>query len=145
MAAFLLVATATALALYPLCAVLHLCGCVAPWWGGAASCNVHVPGPHCPWCEYPALGAAATITILAGQGAAFWRWWKPRRSILAGFLASALALLPSVVAAGAVLWLLTDYPHFLALDARGRLAVPSGPLKCVSKPAAATPCCGGSR
>lgn len=139
--AFVLVAVVTGTALYPLCAVLHRCGCVAPWNGGVALCNVHQPGPHCPWCEYPALGAIALLVILAVQGLVFWRLWKPRRSLVTGLAAAVLALGPALLASGGLLWLLTDYPHFLARDARGRLGVPPGPLQCGTRPSLGPACC----
>jgi hypothetical protein len=141
--AFLLVAGTTGVLLYPLCAILHRCGCVGPWSGGAALCNVHqASGPHCPWCEYPAVGALATLGLVALQGIAFRKVWARRRRLMPSVLASVAVLPPALFLTGAAAWLLTDYPHFLALDTRTRLGVPPGPLHCVKPPPVPPPSCG---
>lgn len=129
--AFVALAAVTAAALYPLCNLLHRCGCVALWAGGAAACNVHAAvGPHCPWCEHPALGALAMLGILGSQALvlrALSRRGAPLGVAMAGALAS---LAPALLLTGAVLWLVTDYPHFLAFHTRTRLGVPGGPVSC---------------
>ena len=46
-------------------------------------------------------------------------------------VAAALVALPLLsVAGGALAWLPTDYPHFLAENARSRLGLPAGPIPC---------------
>ena len=128
--AFLPVAALSALLLTPICGALHRCGCRAPWAGGLSYCNIHAPsGPHCPWCEHHALGAVATAVVFGGQLAVF-ALVSGRASVLAA-AAAALAALPLLsVAGGAVAWLPTDYPHFLAENARSRLGLPAGPIAC---------------
>jgi hypothetical protein len=144
---FLALATATGVALLPLCGVLHRCGCRAPWAGGESHCNVHnSEGPHCPWCEHRALGGLAAAGTIGGQGLAFLlvrrRGGPLRRSALA-----AVGVLPvSLLVSGAAAWLLTDYPHFLVENARERLGVPKGPLRCVlAGPRTGASCCPEAR
>jgi hypothetical protein len=122
---------ASSLSYMPFCALAHRCGCSWAWAGGGAACNVrHASGPHCPWCEHRALGAAAGLGILGGQSLVF--AWLRRRGHSRG--ASALGAAGSFVViaplAAALLWLPTDYPHLFGLDARSRLGLPSGPLHC---------------
>lgn len=122
----------TAVALYPLCAILHRCGCRAPGQGGAAACNVrNESGPHCPWCEHPALGGAATLGTVGAQGLVFRALRRSGRSARTAGLGAILALPPAVVLAGALAWLPTDYPHFLGEDTRSRWGVPNGPIRSV--------------
>jgi hypothetical protein len=134
----------TGLLLLPVCDLLHLCGCRAPWSGAAAHCNVHEAlGPRCPWCEHPALGTVAMVGIFAGQGGIL---LGLRRRGAAGWAAggaSVAALVPLALLVGALCWLPTDYPHFLLRDARERLGLPDGPISCVARaprPAVAV-CC----
>jgi hypothetical protein len=144
---FLGLAVATGVALLPLCGALHLCGCRAPWEGGTSRCNVHNPrGPHCPWCEYQALGGFATAGTIGGQGLVF--LWVRRRSGSTGRGAlCAVGALPfTLLASGAAAWLLTDYPHFVVENARERLGVPKGPLQCVvAGPRGDRACCPAKR
>jgi hypothetical protein len=129
--AFVGLSASTATALYPLCHVLHRCGCVALWAGGAAACNVHAAtGPHCPWCEHPALGALAMVGILGTQAMALRVLVRRGASLPAAVTGALASLLPALLLTGGALWLVTDYPHFLALDARARLGVPAGPVPC---------------
>jgi hypothetical protein len=120
----------------PLCHVLHLCGCAPLWADADAHCNVRAAqGAHCPWCEHWGLGAAALGVTLAGQAAVFGAVdRRTRRPALAG-AAAALALFPLLSLAAALTWLPTDYPHFLVRDARDRIGLPSGPIRCVVPPA----------
>lgn len=129
--AFVALAAVTGAALYPLCHLLHRCGCAFPWAGGAAACNVHAAaGPHCPWCLHPLLGALATIGILGIQALVL-RMLMRRGAPLAAAVAGALgSLVPALLLVGGGLWLATDYPHFLAFDTRARLGVPAGPIPC---------------
>ncbi len=142
---FLALSAVTGVALLPLCGALHRCGCQAPWEGGRSRCNVHNPqGPHCPWCEYEALGGLATAGTIGGQGLVF--LWVRRRSGSTGrgALAAVVALPFTLLASGAAAWLLTDYPHFVLENARERLGVPKGPLHCVvAGPRAGMACCPG--
>lgn len=144
---FLALAAATGVALLPLCGALHRCGCRVPWEGGRSRCNVHnLQGPHCPWCEYEALGGLATAGTIGGQGLVF--LWVRRRSGSTGRGAlAAIGALPfTLLASGAAAWLLTDYPHFVLENARERLGVPKGPLHCVvAGPRAGMACCPGER
>lgn len=129
---FAIVVAFTALALYPLCAILHRCGCRAPWAGGAAVCNVrNATGPHCPWCEHPALGGVATLGTLGAQGLVFRALRRRGRSSWIAGVGATLALPPAVLLAGALAWLPTDYPHFLGEDTRSRWGLPNGPIRSV--------------
>ena len=122
----------TAVALLPLCAALHRCGCLAPLAGAADHCNVsRARGPHCPWCEHPALGGAATLGTVGGQALVFRALRKRNRSALVAGLGAVAALPPAALLAGALAWLPTDYPHFLAENTRSRLGLPDGPIRSV--------------
>lgn len=115
--------------MYPLCGALFRCGCVALWSGAAERCNVHAGhGPHCPWCEHPALGAAGFGLTVAAQSLAF-SLARRRGASAAASTAAAVAALPlAVLLAGGATWLVTDYPHFVVEDARQRLGLPPGPI-----------------
>jgi hypothetical protein len=90
-------------------------------------------GPHCPWCEHAALGAVASAVVFGGQLLIFAA--VSRRASLLAAAAAALVALPVLsVAGGALAWLPTDYPHFLAENARSRLGVPPGPITCHGGP-----------
>ena len=144
MAAFLGVAAATSVALLPLCALLHRCGCRAPWAGGLDHCNVrNAQGPHCPWCEHEALGALAGAGTLGGQGLAFLAVRRRKGTATRSATAAVAALPISLLVSGAVAWLATDYPYFIVEDARARLGIPNGPLRSVVAPGstAAGHCC----
>jgi hypothetical protein len=135
-AAFAAVLVVTGVLGYPLCDGLHRCGCALPWSGGEAACNVHLrSGPHCPWCEHRLLGAGAFAAIVAVQWSVFAvatrRGAKPARAALL----AAVSLAAAGPLVGALAWTATDYPHFLVRDARQRLGLPAGPLRCVAKPA----------
>lgn len=132
--AFAALALSTGLLLLPVCDLLHLCGCRAPWAGAEAHCNVHdALGPRCPWCEHLALGGAALGAIYAGQWATL-RALQRRGVSRWGAAAASLAMFaPLAVLAGALCWLPTDYPHFLVRDARQRLGLPEGPISCVAR------------
>lgn len=124
-----IVATLTGVLTYPLCGALFRCGCVSVWAGAADHCNVHAAaGPHCPWCESAALGAMGFVLMVAAQAGA----WQLARRRGAAPLAStivAIAALPlAALLAGALTFLLTDYPHFLLHDARARTGIPEGPV-----------------
>jgi hypothetical protein len=131
--AFLPVAAVSALLLTPICGALHRCGCRASWAGGKDYCNARAPsGPHCPWCEHPALGAVASAVVFGGQLLVFGA--VSSRASLLGAAAAAVAALPLLsVAGGAIAWLPTDYPHFLAENARSRLGLPQGPIHCYAQ------------
>jgi len=141
--AFATVVLASGLMAYPLCHVLYRCGCAAPWSGGDSACNVHGPsGPRCPWCEHRALGAAAFGGIVVAQGAVF----ELARRRGAGLVLAAVVSASSFAAAGplvgALSWSVTDYPHFVVPEARRRLGLPPGPLRCEARPAdGRTACC----
>jgi len=128
----------TAVLLLPLCDLLHRCGCRAAFLGARTHCNIHhAAGPRCPWCAHPALGTAAVPLTLAGQSLVY-RAARRRRLGAAGAAGAAAASLPVVILpVAAVLWLPTDYPHFLVAEARSRLGLPAGPIACGSgRPAA---------
>ena len=127
---FLPVAALSALLLTPICGALHRCGCRASWAGGKDYCNAKAPsGPHCPWCEHAALGAVAAAVVFGGQLLVF-ASVSSRASLLAAAAAALVALPLLSVAGGALAWLPTDYPHFLAENARSRLGLPAGPIPC---------------
>ena len=122
----------TGVFLYPLCDSMFLCGCETMWGGAATHCNVHAThGAHCPWCDHLGLGAFGLLLTLAGQGAVFALVRRRRGSVLAATLVAVIALPPAVLLSAGVSWLVTDYPHFLVENARGRLGVPAGPLATV--------------
>ena len=128
--AFAAVAGVSAVLLTPICGMLHRCGCRAPWAGGDSYCNAKAAsGPHCPWCEHRVLGGIAAAGIVGGQLLVF--GLVLRRAGTPAAAGAALVALPLLsVALGGLLWLATDYPHFLAHDARSRLGLPPGPLHC---------------
>jgi hypothetical protein len=129
--AFLATAALTSVLLLPLCDVLHRCGCRGPFLGAADHCNVHhASGPRCPWCAHPALGMVPVPLTLVGQWLVY-RAARRRRLGAAGAAAAAMASLPLVLLPiAAVLWLATDYPHFVVSGARSRLGLPAGPIAC---------------
>jgi len=141
--ALAVVLLASAIAYMPFCAVAHRCGCSWPWAGADARCNVHAAsGPHCPWCQHWALGAAAALAIGSGQAVVFHRLrrrgWRAPASML-GAAASFVLIAPI---AATVLWIPTDYPHLFQLDARKSLGLPAGPVRCLVAPGrAAASCC----
>jgi hypothetical protein len=118
----------------PVCNVLHRCGCRQLWEGGESHCNSRVAGrEHCPWCEHRVLGGIAAFGIVGGQLLVY--RLALRRSGPAAAAALALAaLVPLSVGVGVLVWLPTDYPHFLATDARARLGLATGPIRCVGGP-----------
>ena len=128
---FVGVAALTIFLSLPFCALLHRCGCVAPWLGGEVHCNVHAPsGPHCPWCEHPILGAAALGLTLTAQAGVFASARRRGASLSAAAVASAASLPVAIAGVALLLWLPTDYPHLLVRGARARLGIPSGPVPC---------------
>ena len=50
----------------------------------------------------------------------------------AGF-AAALAFPLAALLSAFLTWLPTDYPHFLAREARRTLRLPDGPVRCISR------------
>jgi hypothetical protein len=115
----------------PLCGALFRCGCVTPWAGGSEHCNIHAAqGPHCPWCAHTGVGAAAFGVTLAGPVVAYVLVRRRKASVGASTLAAVAAVPVAALLSGAATWIATDYPHFLAKDARARLGLPAGPLPC---------------
>jgi hypothetical protein len=115
----------TAALFTPFCGVVHRCGCQLT----ESRCNVaNETGPHCPWCEHRSLGALVFACVAIAEGTAV---WVTRKKPLA---TCALATLGAFPVAGlvfsALAWLPTDYPHFLALEARATLHLPPGPIPC---------------
>jgi len=83
---------------------------------------------------------------IGGQGLAFFLVRRRRGSIGLCALAAVGALPITLLASGAAAWLPTDYPHFVLENARERLGVPKGPIRCVVPgPAAGASCCLGGR
>ena len=131
---FVAVAVVSLVLLAPVCGALHRCGCRPLWSGGESHCNARVAGaPHCPWCEHRALGALAAGLIVGGQLVVY-RLGLRRTGPAAAAAVALAALVPLSVVVGAVVWLPTDYPHFLANVARARLGLPAGPIRCVGGP-----------
>ena len=124
-----IVVTVTSVFTDPLCGALFRCGCVTLWGGAADHCNIHAAaGPHCPWCKSSALGAMGFVLILSVQIGA---WLLARRRGAAPFASTlvAVAALPlAALFAGALTFLLSDYPHFLVHNARARTGIPAGPV-----------------
>lgn len=109
----------------PACGALFRCGCTVVGLGGHDACNCCSDVPHCPWCTYFSLELASFVFAGLAQIASF-VLVRRRASRLAAAAAALAAFFPAILLAGALTWAATDYPHFLARDARGRL--PSGPL-----------------
>ena len=129
--AFVLFALAGA-ALYPFCALVFRCGCVALWMGAGTHCNIHgSAGPHCPWCEHAWLGTLGLVLTLAAQGLLYRAVFRRSRSPLTAGLAAALAFPLTALLAAFLTWLPTDYPHFLRHGTRAALGLPGGPIHCV--------------
>jgi hypothetical protein len=134
LAALAAVLVVSVLAYMPFCALVHRCGCSWPWAGADAACNVHhASGPHCPWCEHQALGAAAGLGILGGQSLLFHRLRRRGFSVAASALGAAASFVVIAPLAAALLWIPTDYPHLFRHDARTRLGLPAGPVHCVPR------------
>jgi hypothetical protein len=120
----------TAILLLPICGAVHRCGCVAPWAGASARCNVHSSSAaHCPWCEHAGLGAAGILLTLAGEGLVYART-RRRHGPWRAALAAAVALPVAMGLAAVLTWLPSDYPHLFVTDARSRLGLPPGPIRC---------------
>jgi len=115
----------------PFCGLLHRCGCRPLGWGAESLCNVNNPsGPHCPWCEYPALAGSVFVAVVVVELGVF-RALRRREVGLLKSVVGALATMPVTgVMAGALAWAPTDYPHFIVLDLRAKLALPRGPIAC---------------
>src|SRR5437764_1126764 len=80
----------------PFCGLLYRCGCSFPWAGGEARCNIsNASGPHCPWCEHPALAVGVAAAIAAGEAGAFLALRKRGRSRALATIV-ALATFPAV-------------------------------------------------
>ena len=127
----LLVLASTATLHLPLCGALFRCGCVTPWTGGSDHCNIHAAqGPHCPWCAHTGVGTAGFALTLASPVAAYVLVRRRGASLRAATLAAVAVVPLGALLAGAATWVATDYPHFLARDARARLGLPPGPLPC---------------
>ncbi len=127
----LLVLASTATLHLPLCGALFRCGCVTPWTGGSDHCNIHAAqGPHCPWCAHPGVGTAGFGLTLASPVAAYLLVRRRGASLKTSTFAAAAAVPLAALLSGGATWLATDYPHFLARDARARLGLPAGPLPC---------------
>jgi hypothetical protein len=123
----LTLALAAAVLLHPLCNLIFRCGCAPAWAGAAEHCNVRAPaGPRCPWCAHRGLGAFAFGLTLGGSGLVLGlaprRFSPTRRTLVAVLAIPLLALL-----AGALAFLATDYPHFVAKNARPGRGPASGP------------------
>lgn len=119
------------LAYMPFCALVHRCGCSWPWAGADAHCNVHqASGPHCPWCEHQALGAAAGLGILGGQSLVFARLRRRGLSPGVSALGAAASFIVIAPLTASLLWIPTDYPHLFRHDARAQLGLPAGPVHC---------------
>lgn len=132
MAAVLL---ASAIAYMPFCDLAHRCGCTWPFAGADARCNVHAAsGPHCPWCEHWALGAASALAIGGGQVLVFRRLRRRSFSVMASALLAAASFVVIAPVATTLLWIPTDYPHLFQRDAREGLGLPAGPLPCHAPP-----------
>lgn len=98
--AFAAVAAAGALLFLDLCDLIYRCGCVAWWAGGAAHCNIRIPGPpDCPFCAWPAVSAGACF---AGMGAQAGILLRPKPP--GGLGALAWRSLAALAAFGVVLW-----------------------------------------
>ena len=69
---FLAAAGVTAAFFINYCHFLFDCGCVSLWAGGAAYCNIQIPGPpDCPFCAHGDLAYGSVLATVAAQGALF--------------------------------------------------------------------------
>jgi hypothetical protein len=126
---FLLFTALVAAFTYPLCGFLFRCGCLSLWDEAADHCNIHMAGAfHCPWCEHVGLGALGFAVMIAGQVLAFVLLRRRGGSVRASTLGAVAALPLAALLAGGLTFLLTDYPHFLARNARERIGLPPGPI-----------------
>ena len=126
---FLLFATLPAVFTYSLCGWIFRCGCVSLWGAAAEHCNIHLARAfHCPWCEHAGLGALSFALLFAGQALAFALVRRQGASVRASTLGAVAALPVAALLAGALTFLLSDYPHFLVMGARERIGLPPGPI-----------------
>lgn len=96
------------------CDLFYDCGCVSPWAGGAAHCNIRTPGPpDCPYCAHPRVAYGALFGTIAVQGFLAFRpdrgGGARGRGLLARFLGSLLAIPLVIGAVAGVLGLVTGY------------------------------------
>jgi hypothetical protein len=130
--ASLVLGALAAVALYPICDLVYQCGCTAMGLGGDVHCNVHRPtGPHCPWCEHPALGTVGLALTLAGQALVYLSVWRRAHSVAAAGFAAALGFPLAALLAAFLTWLPTDYPDFLGRGTRRAWGFRGGPIRCI--------------
>jgi hypothetical protein len=130
--AVLVVLVVTSVFLHPFCHQIFRCGCRTLWGGPTDHCNVNAKvGPHCPWCDDLRLGTFGYLLTVVLQAAAFAVARRRPVSIIAATMVAVVALPLAMLVAGGASWLVTDYPHFVMEDARGRLGVPPGPVRTV--------------
>jgi len=126
------IAVAVALTVFlftPFCGLVHRCGCRF----SESRCNIsNETGPHCPWCEHRALGVAVLAGVLLTESAVAWATRKKPLATQGAAVAFSLPVAGFVLSALA--WLPTDYPHFVVLEARSMLHLPSGPIACHGSP-----------
>ncbi len=106
--AFGLVAAVAGTFFINLCDLIYQCGCVSLWAGGAAYCNIQIPGaPDCPFCARPEVAEASLYGTLGVQGLVmFW----PSRLRLRGRVLAGLVAFPVVVGVfGLVLGIRSGY------------------------------------
>ena len=84
-------------ALIRFCGIAFACGCTWPWDGGAASCDIHTPGPpDCPWCVHGAIaGAFSAVGIGSTQLILSFLTLKLTGRALPACLVGVLTLLPA--------------------------------------------------
>ena len=102
--AFAAAAVTAAVLLNNMCSAVFQCGCRAWWSGGNSHCNIHMPGPHCPWCTHGRTGYyTALLAVVAAQ--ALLSFWPSRmNAVLRYFIAVAIFFAVAVGVAFAYGW-----------------------------------------
>jgi hypothetical protein len=109
----LLAPAAVVLAL-PLCGLIFWCGCTLT--SGWRWCNIHTPGPHCPWCAQPRSFALAFALSVAGASGLMVCALRFRRSsMIWATVAGAVGFWLTLSAAGLVTAKLSGYPRWYGL------------------------------
>lgn len=109
-AGFCVAAAAASVFFLDLCHLTYDCGCVSPWAGGAAHCNIRAPGPpDCPYCARPNAAYGALFAAIGAQGLICFVPGRRRPRPLARVVGALLAAPVVIVGLGAALGLAVGY------------------------------------